>query len=542
MDTSGLFAGLSGSAWLVAGIFVGAMLLVCLSAFSPRMDPQEPPSIWPGIPFIGHIVGIFRYQVHYFDMLNAKYGLPIYTLPMLTGKTYVVTSPDLVQSVLRVKNDGLSVEPFLANVVGKNLNDLGPEAMEVWSHISKDKNEPYLLKDMAKVFVKQLTIGSPLHNLSLAALDKFSSLVDSIRAPREENLYLFLRNTFTISAATGLYGPANPMAQDPTLSDAQWTMEAKSLWVFIGLFNKFLFPKAFAARAAVQSAYGAYHSANGDSETGVSAIIRSYVDILRHYGFSSNDIGKSDISIIHGATANAALAFYWLVVHIFADPALLSDLRAEVQAVATEQPAKRSAGGRREILIDISRVATTCPLLYAVHQEILRLQTFSLVTRFVLEDTTISDAHGTQYLLKSGALLQIPSAIPQASPEVWGPDARVFDARRFLKTGSGVEGGKGNEKLQKKAYFPFSGGIHKCPGRHYATTGHLGMVAILVLGFEITTLDGKAIKIPQNSEAQRGLSSGVGKPSDEFAKLQVKVERRKGWQDVIWGFKVAEEK
>jgi hypothetical protein len=144
---------------------------------------------------------------------------------------------------------------------------------------------------------------------SRSSLDKFSSLVDSIRAPREENLYLFLRNTFSISAVTGLYGPANPMAQDPTISDAQWTMEAKSLWVFVGLFNKFLFPKAFAARAAVQSAYGAYHSANGASETGVSAVIRSYVDLLRHYGFKSNDIGKSDVGIIHGATSNAALAF-----------------------------------------------------------------------------------------------------------------------------------------------------------------------------------------------------------------------------------------
>jgi hypothetical protein len=309
MDTIGFFAGLSGSSWLVAGIFLGAMLLVCLSAFSPRMDPQEPPSIKPGIPFIGHVVGIFRYQVHYFDMLNAKYGLPIYTLPMMTVKTYVVTTPDLVQSILRVKNDGLSIEPFMVNVVGKYLNDQGPEAMKVWSHISKDKNEPYLLQDMTKVFVKQLTIGSPLHNLSLTAIDKFSSLVDSIRAPREENLYLFLRNTFSISAVTGLYGPANPMAQDPTISDAQWTMEAKSLWVFVGLFNKFLFPKAFAARAAVQSAYGAYHSANGASETGVSAVIRSYVDLLRHYGFKSNDIGKSDVGIIHGATSNAALAF-----------------------------------------------------------------------------------------------------------------------------------------------------------------------------------------------------------------------------------------
>jgi cytochrome P450 len=180
------------------------------------------------------------------------------------------------------------------------------------------------------------------------------------------------------------------------------------------------------------------------------------------------------------------------------------------------------------------------------------LQAFSIINRVVTQDTTVSDANGTQYLLKSGAVLQIPTSVLQTSPEVWGPSAGSFDPRRFLKTGNGsgtivIDGeekakGKEEEKMQKKAYFPFSGGQHKCPGRHFATAEHLAMVAMLVLGFEITTLDGKEIAVPRNREGQRGISSGVGKPNDEFMRLQVKVERRRGWEDVTWRFKVADEK
>jgi cytochrome P450 len=278
----------------------------------------------------------------------------------------------------------------------------------------------------------------------------------------------------------------------------------------------------------------------------VSALIKSHSDILRRYGITDSDIGKADVGILHGATSNAALVFFWLCVHIFADVELKEEIRGELLAIATEQTGK-TAKGRREMVIDISRVASTCPLLHAVHQEVFRTKMFSLVTRFITADTMVSDSQGMSYLLKAGSIVQIPTAVPQTSADVWGSDAHLFHARRFLKPTVGnkealSEAKKEQEKLQKKAFFPFSNGVHKCPGKHFATVEHLGMVAMLVLGFEITTLDGKAITIPLNPEAQRSVSAGAGKPSNEFAKLKVKVERRKGWEDVVWKFKVAEEK
>ena len=35
-----------------------------------RMNSQEPPLAMPGIPFVGHLIGILRYQTKYFPMLR----------------------------------------------------------------------------------------------------------------------------------------------------------------------------------------------------------------------------------------------------------------------------------------------------------------------------------------------------------------------------------------------------------------------------------------------------------------------------------------
>jgi hypothetical protein len=365
-------------------------------------------------------------------MLNAKFALPIYTLPMLTGKTYVVTSPDLVQSMLRVRDDSLSVEPFMINVVAKNLDDQGPEAMKVWAHSPRDTNEPSMLRAVTKTLTKALNPGAQLRSLNLAALNKLSSLLDEIRAPKEESLYLWLRNNFTIASTTALFGPHNPMALKTSLVDAQWTMEASSLWIFIGFFPKFHFPQAFPAREAVQRAYVAYHTAGHDSHLDVSAVIKGHSDILRHYGLTDFDIGKADVKILHGATSNAGLVFFWFCAYVFADPDLKEEIRAELLAVTAQQCAGKTATCRCEMVIDISRIASTCPPLHAVHQEIFRTKLFSPMRRFVSADTTISDSHGTPYLLKAGNIVQIPTAVPQTSIDVWGPDAHVFDARRFV--------------------------------------------------------------------------------------------------------------
>ncbi len=51
------------------------VLLFLIVAFVSRMlytpsDPREPPLVKSNIPFIGHIIGIFRHKMEYFELLK----------------------------------------------------------------------------------------------------------------------------------------------------------------------------------------------------------------------------------------------------------------------------------------------------------------------------------------------------------------------------------------------------------------------------------------------------------------------------------------
>lgn len=52
-------------------IAVAVVLLSLLYRFSsPQMDPREPPAVKPVIPLVGHIVGLVRHGVDFFEVLR----------------------------------------------------------------------------------------------------------------------------------------------------------------------------------------------------------------------------------------------------------------------------------------------------------------------------------------------------------------------------------------------------------------------------------------------------------------------------------------
>lgn len=50
-------------------ILSGVIVLFWRLLSSPR-DPREPPLIKPSIPIVGHIIGIFRHKMEYFEILR----------------------------------------------------------------------------------------------------------------------------------------------------------------------------------------------------------------------------------------------------------------------------------------------------------------------------------------------------------------------------------------------------------------------------------------------------------------------------------------
>jgi cytochrome P450 len=128
----------------------------------------------------------------------------------------------------------------------------------------------------------------------------------------------------------------------------------------------------------------------------------------------------------------------------------------------------------------------------------------------------------------------MPAEITHLSPNTWVPTANIFDAGRFLKPGSKCEKENQILKDQKKAFHPFGGGKHLCPGRNIAFAPSVGIVAVLLLAFDVQGTSNELLKVSEIRSVKFG--EAVAKPFGDGLKMGAVLSRRAGWEDVVWRF------
>jgi cytochrome P450 len=190
---------------------------------------------------------------------------------------------------------------------------------------------------------------------------------------------------------------------------------------------------------------------------------------------------------------NTIGAAYWMVYHLFSDPALLATCRAELERGVT-------VGEQGEKVVDLGWVKFECPVLVATLQEVMRHRGIgALMIRKVLEDHWL----GGRVLLRKGAVLLMPNSVQHFDPAVWGPDANAFDYRRFLKGGV-----PGRKRVNPGAFRIYGSGATMCLGRHFANTEILSFAALLILQFDVRPVGGARWVEPKTD---RSFGLGVAK-------------------------------
>ncbi|CCF37880.1 hypothetical protein CH063_09110 [Colletotrichum higginsianum] len=191
------------------------LFLAYLVANPVSMDPNEPPLARPTIPFIGHIIGLFQHSWKYLDIVHAKHPGPILTLPMLNGKAYIITDPDLAQSAIR--NRALSFDPHLRDFV-QGMTGPGVDAatMATW-------DDPAFFGPWVKIIYGAMA-GRPLLALNVSAVGRVAATLNVVGggATDVEDLYRWTRGVFTLASTDSLYGRENPLRADGRLVDAYW--------------------------------------------------------------------------------------------------------------------------------------------------------------------------------------------------------------------------------------------------------------------------------------------------------------------------------
>jgi cytochrome P450 len=118
--------------------------------------------------------------------------------------------------------------------------------------------------------------------------------------------------------------------------------------------------------------------------------------------------------------------------------------------------------------------------------------------------------------------------VGHGSGEYWGEDADVFRPERFL------EGG--DSKAPRPGFQPFGGGMHLCPGRQFAFSEMVAVVATLLLGFDVEPLEGTEWKLPEFGTPS--MIDAVTKPVKNGEGFGVKLTQRPGWEGVRWEYEM----
>ncbi|KAK0643147.1 cytochrome P450 [Cercophora newfieldiana] len=252
---------------------------------------------------------------------------------------------------------------------------------------------------------------------------------------------------------------------------------------------------------------------------------------MRDGGIADGDVARIEIMLPFAAMTNTVPTLFWLFSFIISRPDLVLQLREEVESAITKRD-----GDEVTVRVNASAVEERCPLLWSCYRETLRMTIHQISTRTVVQDTTLSDAKGREYLLKAGTPIQMSIGTLNTLEEYWGPDAAEFDPTRFLNFAdrSKTAEGPGSPKAMRTAFQPFGGGQHLCPGRMFAAAEMMAFMLTMLLGYEVEPLDGGRWELPPFGP--RSVIDAVAKPAKDGKGFGVRMRKRQGWESVRWNF------
>lgn len=289
--------------------------------------------------------------------------------------------------------------------------------------------------------------------------------------------------------------------------------------LLVNVFPTFTASAGYKGRLACFEAVEEYLR-NGGASHESSGLLKALVNTSAMYGVCQKDIAHFDILNVQAALSNVIPTAFWTLYHICSRPDLLLKVRLEIQrCVSTENSENLDITS-----LDVAKLRTSCPLIHSVFQESLRVHSYNASVRAVLKDTVLQG----RYLLKQGAVVHMPSHVIHNDISVWGVTAKEFEADRFVPKSSSSSAKE--QKYHAGAFRAFGGGSTLCPGRHFATTTIITIVAMLVLRYHIVPKDGGKWK--SHTQKRNHLVAAILPPDQD---VEVEIIPRKTKKE-IWKF------
>lgn len=331
-------------------------------------------------------------------------------------------------------------------------------------------------------------------------------------------------------ASVPLFYGDSAMHNDPGFADYIFTWLCGMQSLMSGLPQRFFARAAYNARAQAQSSTARVLQQPERFE-GVCDIIKWRIAEAQRMGLSLKTAGQIELGLQLGVLGNSMPSCFWMYINATAS-ADLEELRAEIAAAVSRSSSSEGEEQEDAYVVSSKHLMTACPLLQSYWNETLRFYQNSAQIRRVLEDTEIPAARGSddKLVFRKGGLIQISLRINHTEPAIWGADAHTFDGRRFLpeRRQSQADNNKQTEKTLQDNFNPFGGGMHLCPGRHFAAVEIVTYVATMLHFFDLD-LRSQPVPPPELKVA----SFGVAHPVND---VTVGIARRKGFENARWTY------
>ncbi|KAF2689725.1 cytochrome P450 [Lentithecium fluviatile CBS 122367] len=481
--------------------YIAVVLVFFLSrrhAKGPKIpEPPRVPSSIP-VPWINSVYGLLRRRMQHFVDVGVKWRQPISTIALPGMNIYVVGSTKFMTSIQR-QPEVLSARFFFGQII-PGMVGVNKQSFDSFADIKgsgSNSGDSLLLEGIrATKRILNSKSGSDMNfdaaniincNFEHLGQEKFDQPVD---------LWEWIRRETVLAISESTYGKNNPF-WDPEIRSAFWDFADDSIWLWLTsalpnrLVSKML--KGLNGREKLVKALHEYFTRQGH-ERG-SPIVSTHYSIFAKY-IDHNEIARFECANAMGSFANTAPATFWTVWHIFSNPALVADIRAQITAITST---RQDEDGHVVHEISQKRLREET-VLFSALEETSRFRTSGMGVRMVLEDTTVSSGEET-FLLKKGGVVVIANRALHTDKSTWGDDADTFVASRF------------QQKAPPMAFRGFGQGANACCGKKFALHAISSFVAMLVMRYDIEPVDGVWVEPGQDGrDTTSQVASPVGRP------------------------------
>ena len=275
-----------------------------------------------------------------------------------------------------------------------------------------------------------------------------------------------------------------------------------------GILSSLVARSGYVGRERVVDAFQTYFSSSGHKNA--SFLIQERQASLESHGSKLRDRARFECVNLLATLVNTVPATFWTIYNVFSEPSILEKVRKEAQQLVTV----KVQGDNMHRTMNVTKLMEV-PFLASLLQESIRYHSSGGANWFVNEDVELEG----RYLLKKDTFIVVPNRAMHLDHGVWGSTAGNFDAERFAKG-----------KVHPGGFRGFGGGVHWCPGRHFAMTEILTVVVMFALRCDMEPASGEWAR-PRVDEGTMALV--VAPPEQQ---VLVDVTTREGWDGGQWRF------